>query len=67
MLTSSEKLFEEELYFACNVIQKFSSDIYIFLTLAANRNLIKKGYILKVNDQVVAFNFRFKALRLNLS
>ena len=30
-----------ELYFGCNVIQKSSSDIY-FLTLAANRNLIKK-------------------------
>ena len=50
MLTSSEKLSEEELYFAGNVIQKFSSDIYIFPTLAANRNLIKKGYILKVNN-----------------
>ena len=50
MLTSLEKLFQEELYFAFNVIQKFSSDIYIFLTLAANRNLIKNGYILKVND-----------------
>ena len=24
--------------------------IYIFLTLAANRNLIKKGYLLKAND-----------------
>ena len=47
MLTSLEIVVERknglrgELYFGFNVIQKSSSDIY-FLTLAANRNLIKK-------------------------
>ena len=37
-----------ELYFGCNVIKKSSLSIYIFLTLAANRNLIKKDIFQKL-------------------
>ena len=53
MLTSLEiffewkRMFEEELYFGCKVI-KNSSNIYIFLTLGANRNLVKKDIFQKL-------------------
>ena len=49
MLTSLEvfECLRGELYFGCKVI-KNSSNIYIFLTLAANRNLAKKDIFQKL-------------------